>query len=419
MYALVDGNNFYVSCERVFQPKLEGRPVVVLSNNDGCIIARSDEAKALGVPMGAPFHEWERVLKKSRGAWFSANFPLYGDMSRRMVECLRRFSSRLEVYSIDETFLDLSEFSEKELSDLGREIPPYVKKHIGIPVSSGIGPSKTLAKLANRIAKKNPGCENSFCGRSHRDFEFYLSELPCDDIWGIGHRLARRLSVHGIRDARAVKYASPDLVRKLLSVVGARTQQELWGIPCLSFEEINPPRKQILSSRSFGRKVASCEELSEALASYVTRAAEKLRAEKQLARVLVVFISTNRFSTRELQYRSSALVSLSVPTADTGVLITHALSALKSIYRHGYRYHKAGVLLQELTSENILQGDFFSPQYSKAARTLQTTIDHINFEYGSGTIRHGALGSKGTWKMKSRYRSPAYTTRWDQLVRVR
>jgi DNA polymerase V len=418
MYALVDGNNFYVSCERVFQPGLDGKPVVVLSNNDGCIIARSDEAKALGIPMGAPFHQWQGVLKKYRGAWFSANFPLYGDMSRRMNECLRRFSSHLELYSIDETFLDLSGFSEKELSDLGKEIPPYVKKHIGIPVSVGAGPSKTLAKLANRIAKKIPGYQGSFCGPGHGDFEFYLDNLPCDDIWGIGYRLAKRLSLNGIRDARAFKYASPDFVRKLISVTGARTQQELWGIPCLSFEEINPPRKQILCSRSFGRKVTSPEELSEAIASYVTRAAEKLRSEKQLAGKLMVFVTTNRFSTRDLQYRSSAPVSLTVPTADTGDLITHALSALRSIYRPGYRYHKAGVLLHELIPENMLQGHLFSPLYSATSENLQRTIDRINFEYGSGTVRHAALGNKGTWKMKSAYRSPAYTTRWDQLLRI-
>ncbi|HMO18440.1 MAG TPA: Y-family DNA polymerase [Oligoflexia bacterium] len=418
MYALVDGNNFYVSCERVFQPKLENRPVVVLSNNDGCVIARSNESKALGIPMGAPFYEWEQVLKKNHGAWFSANFPLYGDMSRRMVECLRKFSSHLEVYSIDETFLDLSDLSNSELSGIGREIPPYVKKHTGLPVSVGIGATKTLSKLANRIAKKNPDYESSFCGLSHQDFEFHLSNLPCDDIWGIGYRLARRLSLHGIKDAYTFKFAPTDLVRKLLSVVGARTQQELWGISCISFEEINPPKKQILCSRSFGKKVSSYDELSQAVASYVTRAAEKLRREKQVARILIVFISTNRFSSRDPQYRNSSLVSLSVPTADTGELIARALSGLKSIYRPLYRYHKAGVLLQDLSPENIIQEHFFSPLYSEESRNLQKIIDGINFEYGSGTIRHAALGTKGTWKMKSDHRSPAYTTRWDQLLMV-
>jgi DNA polymerase V len=418
MYALVDGNNFYVSCERIFQPRLEKRPVVVLSNNDGCIIARSNEAKALGIPMGGPFHEWRAVLKKENGAWFSANFPLYGDISHRMVSCLRTFTTHLEVYSIDEVFLDLGEYAHKELPKLGRDVPLLVQKWLGLPVSIGIAPTKTLSKLANRIAKKSPGHEGVFCGLSAEDFDSYLTKIPCDDLWGIGYRLAKRLSMEGIKNAREYKYEDRKKIRKLLSVTGERTQQELWGVPCITFEEMAPPKKQILSSRSFGKKVTSYDEVSEALASYVSRAAEKLRREKLLTRVLIIFITTNRFATRDLQYRNSSLISLPVPTADTGVLISYALHALKDIYRKGYHYHKAGVLLQELSSEHTLQEHLFESSYSEKQKMLQKACDRINHLYGSRTIYHGALGKHAAWAMKSAYRSPSYTTSWKDLLVV-
>lgn len=418
MYALIDGNNFYVSCERVFQPRLEGRPVVVLSNNDGCIIARSNEAKKLGIPMGAPFHQWEKILKKENGAWFSANFPLYGDMSRRMVECLRTFASHLEVYSIDEMFLDLEECAPQELSRLALDIPPMIKKWLGIPVSVGVAPTKTLAKLANKIAKKNPQYNNAFCGLTSSEFDPHLKDLPCSEIWGIGNRLSKRLSQRGIHTAKAFKYEDPERIRKLLSITGARTQQELWGSPCLSFEEINPPKKQILSSKSFGKKVSTIEEISEALASYVSRAGEKLRNEKLLTKVIIIFITTNRFSSHDLQYSNSALISLPMPTADTGELIHYALEGLKRIYRNGFNYHKAGVLLQELSSEKCTQFHFFENEYNLKQRALQVAIDKINKGAGNKAVFHAAEGTINKWRMKSNFRSPSYTTRWDQILKV-
>jgi DNA polymerase V len=368
--------------------------------------------------MGAPFHAWRAVLKKENGAWFSANFPLYGDISQRMVSCLRTFTSHLEVYSIDEVFLDLGEYDHKELPKLASDIPPLIQKWLGLPVSIGIAPTKTLSKLANRIAKKSPEKKGVYCALSHEDCDSYLATIPCDDLWGIGYRLAKRLSMEGIRNAREYKYEDRKKIRKLLSVTGERTQQELWGVPCITFEEMAPPKKQILSSRSFGKKITSYDEISEALASYVSRAAEKLRREKLLTKVLIIFITTNRFATRDLQYRNSALISLPVATADTGVLISHALRALKDIYRKGYCYHKAGVLLQELSSEHISQGHLFEDSYSKKQKNLQKACDTINHLYGSKTLYHGALGKNTAWAMKSAYRSPSYTTSWKDLLVV-
>ena len=412
-FALVDCNNFYASCERVFNPRLIGRPLVILSNNDGCVIARSEEAKQLGIPMGAPAHEHKVAFERNAVVVMSSNYSLYGDMSARVMETLRPNVPAMEVYSIDEAFLALEDWQGAEFA---RELRERVRQWTGIPVSIGIGPTKTLAKIANRIAKKTPELGGVLDFGVVRDVDALLARVPCGDIWGIGTRLARRLAAGGIHTACDLKHGEAAWVRKTLGVAGERILRELQGVSCLVLEEIPAPRKGIASAKSFGKPVESLQELEEALCTYTARAAEKLRAGRLLAGQVHVFLTTNPFATRKPQYNAGAQTALSRPSNHTPDLIAAALRLLRGIYRPGHCYKKTGVYVTRLIAESDLQPDLFdAAPGNKRVHELDRIVDALNRKFGRNAIRFGSMGVKQGWAMRQDKRSKKFTTRWDEL----
>lgn len=420
MFALVDCNNFYASCERMFAPRLEGRPVVVLSNNDGCVIARSNEAKGLGIPMGAPYFKIEALIRKHRVAVFSSNYTLYGDLSRRVMQILASFAPHSEVYSIDECFLDLTGWPG-DLADHGVRIVRTVRQWTGIPVSIGIAPTKTLAKLANRLAKKNPCASGSVLDWSRLSApEATLAAIPIEDIWGIATRSGARLRQLGIADALALREADPKRLRGVFGVVMERIILELRGISCLPLEMSPPPQKQIMVSRSFGERLTDEDELRAAVASFAARAGEKLRARTLRAQALSVFIQTSPFATACPGYANALTHPFDAPSQDTGLLIRVALRGLARLYRPGYAYQKAGVLLLDLIPAGMWQDTLFPAADAGLARSapLMTAIDQINRSFGRQTIRFGSEIISDHWRMRARRKSPAYTTRWADLPQV-
>jgi len=416
MLALVDCNSFYAACERVFEPRLWGRPVIVLSNNDGCVVARSAEAKALGIAAGAPFFEIRDLAARYGVAVRSSNYTLYGDLSARVMAVLGRFTPRLEVYSIDEAFLDLGGEAADRLADCGRAIRRTVRRWTGIPVSVGIGPTKTLAKAANHLAKRDPaaGGVRSLAGAGEQTAA--LARLDVEDVWGIGRRLGARLWRAGIRTALQLREAHPARVRRLLGVVGERTALELRGLPCLGLEETPPPAKSIVRSRSFGRPVRRRETLEEAVAAHATRAAEKLRQQRQVAGAVGVFVATSPF--RAAPYANAATVALDPLTDDTGRLIRAALAAVRPIFRPGLAYQKAGVMLSGLEPRAGLVEDLFDRQERARSERLMGALDEVNGRLGPGTLRYAASGFDRPWQMRRERASPHYTTRWDELPTV-
>jgi DNA polymerase V len=413
-FALVDCNNFYASCERVFDPRLIGRPLAILSNNDGCVIARSEEVKRLGVPMGAAAHEHKATFEKNAVAVMSSNYALYGDMSARVMETLRPNVSAMEVYSIDEAFLALEDWQGVEFA---RELRVRVRQWTGIPVSIGIGPTKTLAKMANRLAKKTPELGGVLDLETVRDIDELLARVPCEDIWGIGKRLAVRLAAGGIRTACDLKHGEVAWVRKTLGVLGERILLELQGVSCIALEEVPAPKKGIASAKSFGRPVESLRELEEALATYTARAAEKLRSGRLLAWQVHVFVATNPFSARQLQYSAGAQTALVRPSNHTPDLIAAALELLREIYRPGHQYKKTGIFVTELIAESDLQPDLFDAPSEAAGRVreLDQIVDGLNRKLGRNAIRYGSMGVKSPWAMRQERRSRKFTTRWDEL----
>lgn len=417
--ALVDCNNFYVSCERVFDPKLEGRPVVVLSNNDGVIISRSNEAKLLGIGMAVPFFKVRPIIERYDVQTFSANFALYGDMSQRVMGTLSQFSPEMEIYSIDEAFLDLSGFKGVDLTAYARKIMVTVRQWTGIPVSIGVAVTKTLAKVANEIAKHSPRADGvrNIADSSHRDQA--LAEVDVKDVWGIGRRTAPRLREKGIKTALDLRDADEVWIKKTLGLPGLRTVLELRGTACLTLESSPPPKQGITISRSFGKPVESLEDIKEAVADYASRATEKLRSEGSVAKVVSVFLMTNPFN-RDPQYHPSIAVELSIPTNSTPEILRPALLGLEKIYRQGFLYHKAGVMLTGLMPRGLVQGDLFQPETQERRRSkpLMEAVDRINARMGSGAVAFAAEGIHKGWRMKSERRSQRYTTRWDELVEV-
>ena len=413
-FALVDCNNFYASCERVFDPRLIGRPLAILSNNDGCVIARSEEVKQLGVPMGAPAHEHKATFEKNGVVVMSSNYALYGDMSARVMETLRPCVPTMEVYSIDEAFLALDGWQGVEFA---REMRARVRRWTGIPVSIGIGPTKTLAKIANRLAKKTPELGGVLDLEAVRDIDELLARVPSGDIWGIGKRLAIRLAAGGIRTACELKHAEAAWVRKTLGVVGERILRELQGVSCLALEEVPAPKKGIASAKSFGRPVESLRELEEALATYTARAAEKLRSGRLLARQVHVFVATNPFSANQPQYSAGAQTTLVRPSNHTPDLIEAALELLREIYRPGHQYKKTGIFVTDLIAEADLQPDLFdaAPETAGRVRELDQIVDGLNRKLGRNAIRYGSMGVKSRWAMRQERRSRKFTTRWDEL----
>ncbi len=418
VFALVDCNNFYASCERVFNPKLNGKPIVVLSNNDGCVVARSNEAEALGIGMGVPEFQIRSVLRTHRVQVFSSNYTLYGDLSQRVMETLEQFSPHIEVYSIDEAFLSLLGFARRDLTEYGRQIRRTVKQWTGIPVSVGMAETKTLAKIANRIAKRNPDmggvCDLLACP----DREALLEGVAVEDVWGIGPNYARLLNQHGLTTALQLRQADDQWIRKHLGIVGVRLVYELRGHSCLDLDECPAPKQGITCSRAFGRSVCTLADMEEAVSSYVSRAAEKLRGEGLAATVLTVFLMTNAF-TDEPQYRNSVTCSLPVGTDTTSELIRVALKGLRSIYRDGYRYKKAGVMCTALVSASQVQPDLFDHQDRPRSKRLMAALDAVNDRWGAGTLEYASSGLTKTWKTQFHRRSLAYTTDWNELPFVR
>ena len=414
MFGLIDCNNFYASCERLFRPDLANRPVVVLSNNDGCIIARSNEAKALGIGMGTPYFKQESLIRKHDVAVFSSNYPLYGDISQRVMDVLMRLEPDVEVYSIDEAFIRLPAGKPCDLETRGLFLKANVQKHTGIPVSIGLGPTKTLAKIANRFAKKNPATAGVFSISDRQSLDSLLAAVDIADIWGIGRRHAARLKNQGIHTALQLKNCGDSWLRKQLTVTGLRTAMELRGIPCISLEKSVPARKSICTSRSFGQPVHTLGDLQEAVASYATQAAYKLRSGRLRTTVVDVFIRTNSFKKDEPQYCNRRTFTLPAPSSHTATLIKVALASLKAIYRTGYRYQKAGVLLNGLVPENYEQLQLFhapGPRHT----LLMKAVDEINKRWGRDTIQPAAAGIAKEWRFRQMKKSPAYTTRWSEL----
>lgn len=418
MFALVDCNNFYVSCERVFNPRLEGRPVVVLSNNDGCAVARSNEVKALGVPMGAPWFQLQGLARRHGIVALSSNYTLYGDMSNRVMAILRNFSPCIEVYSIDECFLQLDGLQRiwPSFTDLGQAIRHRVHTWAGLPVCVGIAPTKTLSKLANHMAKKRPEF-NGVCDLQALPgplLDQYLNTIDVGKIWGVGRRIAARLQEMGIETAAALRQSCPKQIRQHFGVVMERTVNELRGISCLSLEEVAPAKKQIISSRSFGIMVSAQQELREAVTTYTLRAAEKLRNQQSVCAAVHVFVETNRFRQADPQYCNSMTVPLTVATDDSRRLTAAALYGLKRIYRPGYQYKKAGIMLLDITPASVVQGTLFS-NINPRAEKLMKALDSLNREYGKNTVYLASAGIQQRWSALFENRTPRYTTCWEEL----
>jgi len=428
VFALVDCNNFYAACEKLFRPDLKRRPIVVLSNNDGCVVARSPEAKALGIRMGVPAFQIRGLMKQARVVTFSSNYALYADMSARVMHTLESMAPQVEVYSIDESFLDLSgvDFCE-DLTAFGQRVRRVVHDWVGLPVCVGIASTKTLAKLANYGAKKYPATGGVVDLTNANRARRLMALVPVDEVWGVGPRLSHRLGALGIESALDLADADPAWIRAHFNVVLERTVRELNGISCLELEMATPAKQQILCSRSFGERVCTYEPMRQAVTGFMARAAEKLRGECQKAAALTVFVRTNPFKSQEPQYSRSLSTQLPTPTDDTRDLIHAASGLLRRIWRDGYEYHKAGVMLGEFSSNDAEQMGLFEPgkdgapseQRSRRNQQLMHTLDLIN-QKCRGTLYVAGQGQRdAAFCMRREHLSPAYTTRWADLPVVR
>ncbi|PZP90783.1 MAG: DNA polymerase V subunit UmuC [Variovorax paradoxus] len=428
MYALVDGNNFYVSCERVFRPSLQGRPVIVLSNNDGCAIARSNEAKALGIAIGEPYFQIQRrpELRDAGILALSANFCLYGDMSNRMMSIAAGLGPEQEIYSIDESFIGVAGI--RDVTRRAHAVRERILQWIGIPCGIGIGATKTLAKLANHVAKsadRKPGSYPAEFARVANlaalpaaDLEAVLAATELGEVWGIGRRIGAQLQAAGLRTALDVARLDPAMVRRRWSVVLERTVRELQGQPCAGLEEVAAAKKEIACTRSFGRAITHLADLVEAVSEFSARAAEKLRKQDGRAGQVLVFIHTSPFRREDRQYSRSVTVPLRRPTADTALITASAVRGLQAIYRPGYRFAKAGVMLLDLQASSIEQGELDLDDPGDDRSRLLSTLDSINTRHGRGTVKLASVGTAGNaraWSMRQDLRTPDYTTRWTDL----
>lgn len=415
LYALVDANNFYATCESIFDPRLQGKSLVVLSNNDGCIVARSAEAKANGIPMGAPLHEWRDFCDFTGTEIKSSNYALYGDMSRRMLSVLQDNCERVESYSIDESFLDLT--GQSDPTQMGYFLRSEVRRRTKITCGVGIGPTKTLAKFANMIAKKQPwyGGVFNIADQPHDFITNLFEAYPVNEVWGVGNRLKKSLEAHGIKTVLDLATADPKLIRTHFNVVLEKTVRELWGEPCLSLEEVAPDKQQIMASRSFGQTTTNPKDLAAAIANHVSRASEKLRTQNSQCQYVYVMLRTNPFREKDPQYRRTTIVPLAVPSSDTRVLLKAAMVGLKEIFKSGYRYHKAGIMLSGISHVGIQQADLFTEIRDEKSDRLMSTIDQINSRFGRGTLHVASTDLTSQWKMRQDLRSPSYTTNWKEL----
>jgi len=416
--ALIDCNNFYVSCERVFNPALKRKPVIVLSNNDGCVIARSQEVKDLGIKMGVPWFKVQNLARHHKIIVFSSNYTLYADMSNRVMKIISEFAPNQEVYSIDECFLDLTGFKHLGLTDYGQRIRSTINRLVGLPVCVGVGASKTLAKLANHIAKK---CSifDSVCNLNEitqDTLDLLFSKIKVGEVWGVGRCIEKKLAKLGVNTAFDLKQSSPQALRKQFSVLMERTIRELNGESCIPLEEIAPLKKKLVCSRGFGIPVSSLSELSEAVITYATRVAEKLRRQRSVTAMVYVFIQTDPFKKKDRQYNPGRLIHLTNPTDDTRILINAVLTGLKSIYKPGFSYKKAGVVLDDLLPFSQHQKSLFDDKEAQAhSEFLMQAIDEINDTMGSGTIKFFGEGLKKQWRAKAEKKTRCYTTRIDEI----
>ncbi|EAM9518548.1 Y-family DNA polymerase [Salmonella enterica] len=422
MFALCDVNSFYASCETVFRPDLRGRPVVVLSNNDGCVIARSTEAKQLGIAPGEPYFKQKERFQQFGVVCFSSNYELYADMSNRVMTTLEEMSPRVEIYSIDEAFCDLTGIrSCRDLTDFGREIRATVLKRTHLTVGVGIAQTKTLAKLANHAAKKWQRQTDGVVDLSNIDRQRRLLALiPVEDVWGVGRRISKKLNALGIKTALELSEQSTWFIRKHFNIVLERTVRELRGEPCLELEEFAPAKQEIVCSRSFGERVTDYEDMRQAICSYAARAAEKLRGEHQYCRFISAFVKTSPFALNEPYYGNCASVKLLTPTHDSRDIINAVVKCLDKIWQDGHRYQKAGIMLVDFFSQGVAQLNLFDDNAPRAdSEKLMEVLDLLNAKGGRGTLYFAGQGIQQQWAMKREMLSPRYTTRFSDLLRVK
>jgi len=414
--ALIDCNSFYVSCERLFNPKIRKKPVVVLSNNDGCIISRSNEAKALGIKMGEPYFKEKKIIVKNNVQVFSSNYSLYGDISRRVMRTLKRFNSDIEVYSIDEAFLDLSNFSDNEIENIGHEIRSIVLKWTGIPTSIGIAKTKTLSKVANHIAKKKKSGVVSLIGIENIDP--ILEKVDINDVWGVGRQLTKFYHQNGIYNAKQLKNKSNTWIKKSSNVLSSRTAMELRGIPCIDLETKSSKRKSCVVSRSFGKRVEDFQELREAIAGYSLNASEKIRSESLVAKAITVFVRTSPFQRNFGYYSNSKTVDFPIATNNSIETVKVAMVILDSIFKNGYRYQKAGVMLTGLSNADGKK-NLFSSEKDEKINSLMRSIDNTNYKYGRSTLSLASAGVQKGWNMRRQYSSKIDTADFYCLPTIR
>lgn len=418
MYALVDCNNFFASCERVFNPSLNGVPIVVLSNNDGCVIARSNEAKVLGIPMGEPAYKLKDMIETKKVTAFSSNYTLYGDMSSRVMKTLSGFVPNMEIYSIDEAFLDLRGLKHLNLSAFGQNVVRTTTKNTGIPVSVGIAATKTLAKIATRFAKKYKGYKGCCVIDTEEKRIKALQKFEIDDVWGIGRRFAKLMHYNGIETAYDLTQRSASWARKNMTVVGERIWKELWGIPSIEIDNKPTAKKQICTSRSFGTRLTEFDDIFEAVSNFTASSAVKLRHQKSCAAGLLVYVMTNPFSERDPLYTNSRHLFLSVPTNVTTELILYAKSLLTEIYKPGLAYKKAGVIITEIVPDTPLQADLFDTVDREKQKRLLQTVDNLNESLGTDKIRVASQGYNKKWKLKNEKLSKCYTTKLKDVIDI-
>ncbi len=418
MIGLCDCNNFFVSCERLFNPSLAGCPVVVLSSNDGCVIARSNESKALGIKMGQPLYQVRDIVQRENVAIQSTNFPLYGDMSRRVMETLRDNLPSIEVYSIDEAFLDMSAIATDKLKSYGEQLSSVVQRNTGIPVSIGIAPTKTLAKIASKLCKSYPKLNGACLLYRPEDVEKVLSSYPIEDVWGIGRRSSKMLRTYDIDTAARFREAPKEWVRSKMGITGLRTWLELWGESSILFDESHPDRKSIMVSRSFASEIYNFDELHTALAGFISSAAEKLRAQQSVAGQMQIFILTNRHRSDQPQYNANEIIAFDTPTDSTIEAASKAAKVLRKLYREGFGYKKAGVIFYDIRPAGQVQASLFDTTDHTRHKSLMQQLDSINSQFGKNSVRLGAQSSAKKI-VSSNYLSPQYTTKWEDIIKVK
>lgn len=417
MFGLADCNNFFVSCERVFNPGLNGKPVIILSNNDGCVISRSNEAKKIGIKMGQPYFQLKDIIKYHNVSVFSSNYILYGDMSKRVQRTLQSLVPNTEVYSIDESFLDLRGIELEQLDELGHYISRTVQHNTGIPISVGISPTKTLAKIASKLCKQYPKLNGSCLMYRPEDITKVLKKFPIEDVWGIGRRFSVMLKTRNINTAYDFAKQPLELVRSLMHIAGEKTWRELHGDPCIDFEEVNKEKQQITVSRSFSTELTSLEELQQQVALFTSMAAEKLRKQQSVCNAIIVFMTTNRHRTDKAQQIANQLITLPAATDSTLELVKVATSTVAELFKNPYAYKKAGIILTDIMPKNAIQTVLFDEVDHVKHNKLMSVLDEINKKQGARSVVVASAGFEGI-KMNQQHLSPHYTSDWNDILVV-